>query len=75
MPSYHPRESNPSMVFILGGDENEDENEDEDDYIIINKNMNMYTNIIPDSSSDTYELTSYQFINNLVLFIKTIFIF
>jgi hypothetical protein len=68
MPSYHPKESNTSMIFILGGDE--------DDHIAIDMNvvMNMNTNIIQDISIDKYNIKSYKFINNLLLFIKTIFL-
>ena len=75
MPSYHPKKSNPSLIFMLGGDE--------DDYIVIDIDidvnmdvcMNTDVNVVPDTRIDKYKIKSLQFINNLLLFIKTIFLF
>ncbi len=71
MPSYHPKKSNPSLIFMLGGDE--------DDHIIIN--VDMTVDMIADMPSvldthlDKYKHKSYTFINKLIIFIKTIFLF
>lgn len=85
MPSYHPKKSNPSLIFMLGGDE--------DDYIVIDIDidvnmavgmvvevdmdvcMNTDVNVVPDTRIDKYKIKSLQFINNFLLFIKTIFLF
>lgn len=68
MPSYHPKKSNPSLIFMLGGDE--------DDHIAIDMDVTMTVdmNSVPDTHIDKYTIKTNKFINKLLLFIKTIFL-
>ena len=71
MPSYHQKESNPSLVFRLGG---EDENDYINIYIDIDITDDMDTNIVLDSNITKYKIKSYKFINSLIVFIRNIFL-
>jgi hypothetical protein len=79
MPSYHYKKSNPNIVFILGGNEEYHpiKYKKQLDYIVVdiytgtNTNTNTNTNI----TISKIKSNKFQFINKIIIFIKTIFMF
>jgi len=72
MPSYHPKLSKPSMVFILGG-EDEDCYRDRDiDYSIVT--ISNETSINDNSTSDKYN-NKFRLFVNIFIFLKNILYF
>ena len=69
MTSYHQKHSNPSIVFLLGGDDDDDDEHIYDIYDV-HDNYDLFTSI--KTSNDTYNNDTYN--NTWTLFIN-IFIF
>ena len=70
MPSYHAKKSNPSMVFILGGEDEEySRNIDYSIVTISNDKVNLYT-VTTDKSNNKFRLfiNIFTFLKNILYF-------